>query len=121
MAEALLLNPFTPPCCPRDSIEKPCRLDETRLKGVAVMKRLCTLCAIALMGSAMAIAQDQPTAPRDNTPRTEQYGTHNGGSGWGWLGLLGLLGLAGLRRGGERVTRTYYDDKRDDNIRGRAA
>jgi len=88
------------------------------------MKRLSMLCALALIGSAMAVAQDQtPQRPTDNTPRTEQYGTRsNGGGNWGWLGLLGLIGLAGLRRGGERVNRTYYDDtRRDENIGRRAA
>jgi MYXO-CTERM domain-containing protein len=90
------------------------------------MKRLPMLCAIALMGSAMAIGQDQtPQRPADNTTRTEPYGTRGdrGGSGnWGWLGLLGLLGLTGLRRGGERTNRTYYEDtRRDDNIGRRAA
>lgn len=88
------------------------------------MKRLSMLCAIALMGSAMAVAQDQsPQRPGDNTARTDQYGarTDGGGRDWGWLGLLGLLGLAGLRRG-ERANTTYYEDtKRDDNIRRRAA
>jgi len=87
------------------------------------MKRLSLLCAIALMGSGMAIAQDQPQPqrPTDNTTRTEPYGTHTGGGGnWGWLGLLGLLGLAGLRRG-ERVDRTYYNDTRRDETIGRRA
>jgi len=82
------------------------------------------LCAIALMGSAMAVGQDQtPQRPTDNTARTEQYGTRgNGGGNWGWLGLLGLLGLTGLRRGSERTNRTYYEDtRRDDNIGRRAA
>jgi hypothetical protein len=90
------------------------------------MKRLAMLCAIALMGSAMAVAQDQtqPQRPTDNTPRTEQYGTRGdrGGGNWGWLGLLGLIGLAGLRRGGEKGERTYYNDtRRDENIGRRAA
>ena len=82
------------------------------------MKRLCMLCAIALMGGAMAVAQDQaPQTPREDTSRTVQYGTRNErGFDWGWLGLLGLLGLAGLRRG-ERVDRTYEDTKRDYNSR----
>ena len=89
------------------------------------MKRLSMLCAIALMGSAMAVAQDQtPQSPPDTTHRTEQYGprTDRGGN-WGWLGLLGLIGLAGLRRGGERVSRTYYDDttRRDETTGRRAA
>jgi MYXO-CTERM domain-containing protein len=88
------------------------------------MKRLSMLCAIALMGSAMAVAQDQPQPqrPTDTAPRTEQYGTRGDrGGNWGWLGLLGLLGLTGLRRRSEQVTRTYYDDKRDENIGRRAA
>ena len=90
------------------------------------MKRLSMLCAIALMGSAMAVAQDQPQpqrSPDTTTPRTEQYGTRGdrGSGNWGWLGLLGLIGLAGLRRRGEQVTRTYYDDRRDENIGRRAA
>jgi MYXO-CTERM domain-containing protein len=92
------------------------------------MKRLSILCAIALMGSAMAVAQDQtqPQRPADNTARTEQYGTRGdggGGGNWGWLGLLGLLGLAGLRRGSGQVDRTYYNDttRRDETIGRRAA
>ena len=87
------------------------------------MKRLCMLCAIALMGSAMVVAQDQaPQTPRDdNTARTaqypNQYGTRSRGFDWGWLGLLGLLGLAGRRRS-ESVNRTegehtYIRDARD--------
>ena len=84
------------------------------------MKRLSMLCAIALMGGAMAVAQDQtPQTPRDDTNRTVQYGTRNDrGFDWGWLGLLGLLGLAGLRRG-ERASydRSYEDTKRDYNSR----
>lgn len=61
--------------------------------------------------------------PLITLPEPEQYGTRsNGGGNWGWLGLLGLIGLADLRRGGERVNRTYYDDtKRDENIGRRAA
>jgi len=89
-----------------------------------ISKRLGMLCAIALMGGIMAIAQDQtPQTPTDNTARTEQYNNRrNGGGNWGWLGLLGLIGLAGLRRGGERVNRTYYDDsRRNDDINRRAA
>jgi MYXO-CTERM domain-containing protein len=89
------------------------------------MKRLSLLCAMALMGSAMAVAQDQtqPQRPTDNTTRTEPYGTRTGGGGnWGWLGLLGLLGLAGLRRG-QSSERTYYNDttRRDETIGRRAA
>lgn len=86
------------------------------------MKRLCMLCAIALMGGAMAVAQDQaPQTPQDDTTRTVQYGTRGDrGFDWGWLGLVGLLGLAGLRRG-EPVDRTYdrihEDTKRDYNSR----
>lgn len=86
-----------------------------------ISKRLCMLCAIALMGGTMALAQDQtPQTPADNTARTEQYNNHRDrGGNWGWLGLLGLIGLAGLRRGGERVNRTYYDDSRRDEGTGR--
>ena len=79
------------------------------------MKRLYMLCAIALIGSAMAVAQDQtPQTPRDdNTNRTERtYTRTDRGFDWGWLGLLGLLGLAGRRRG-EQVDRTYVRDARD--------
>lgn len=56
------------------------------------MKRSCMFCAIALMGDAMAVAQDQaPQSPRDDTTRTVQYGTRGDrGFDWGWIGLLGL-------------------------------
>jgi MYXO-CTERM domain-containing protein len=84
-----------------------------------MLKRLFLLCAIALMGSVLTLAQDQPrgaAAGDANTTRADQTSDRNDHSNWGWLGLLGLAGLGGLARR-DRDNRTYNETRRDETIR----